>query len=177
MNEEPTQQQFASELAISMPGEEYIENTAKFIDKAHSFISNDVVSMESHNESYTNILKCYSEGIDKTLSFKHTWKQRFLTFCGCVMFILTSLLTGILFAVTYMVFSYPDIKFDIESIIAIVATIGTAFVSSFIVITQIITKYIFNIKEDESMINIVKNIQKHDLAIRSDIKNYNKDDA
>lgn len=93
------------------------------------------------------------------------------------MFILTSLLTGILFAVTYMVFSYPDIKFDIESIIAIVATIGTAFVSSFIVIPQIITKYIFNIKEDESMINIVKNIQMHDLAIRSDIKNYNKDDA
>lgn len=36
----------------------------KFNDENTSFVSNDVVSMEAHNESYTNILKAYSEELE-----------------------------------------------------------------------------------------------------------------
>lgn len=35
-------------------------SSPKFNDENTSFVSNDVVSMEAHNESYTNILKSYS---------------------------------------------------------------------------------------------------------------------
>lgn len=39
-------------------------------------------------------------------------------------------------------------------------------------IPKIITKYLFNRKEEENMMNIIQNIQKHDLTIRQDIKDF-----
>ena len=41
----------------------------KFNDENTSFVSNDVVSMEAHNESYTNILKAYSEELERNIRF------------------------------------------------------------------------------------------------------------
>ena len=43
----------------------------KFNDENTSFVSNDVVSMEAHNESYTNILKAYSEELEGNIRFKN----------------------------------------------------------------------------------------------------------
>lgn len=48
-----------------------------FRDNETSFVSNDVVSMEAHNESYTNILKAYSEELEGNIRFKNKCKGCF----------------------------------------------------------------------------------------------------
>ena len=71
-----------------------------------------------------------------------------------------------------LTFKYQHLTFQINNIVAVVTAIGTAFVSSFFIIPKIITKYLFNRKEEENMMNIIQNIQKHDLTIRQDIKDF-----
>lgn len=47
-------------------------SSPKFNDENTSFVSNDVVSMEAHNESYTNILKAYREELEGNIRFEPT---------------------------------------------------------------------------------------------------------
>lgn len=144
----------------------------KFNDENTSFVSNDVVSMEAHNESYTNILKAYSEELEGNIRFKNKCKECFFYLCVGVMGSICIALIAVLGTITYMTFKYQHLTFQINNIVAVVAAIGTAFVSSFFIIPKIITKYLFNRKEEENMMNIIQNIQKHDLTIRQDIKDF-----
>lgn len=153
------------------------QNVPVFKDKNKCFVSNDIVSMESHNESYNDILKTYSGNLNENLQFKNKCKKRFFYLCLCVMVIICLTLVGILVAITYMTFAYPHLSFQISNIVAIVTAIGTAFISAFFIIPKIITEYLFNLKEEENMMKIIQNIQQHDLEIRKDIKDYNKKDS
>lgn len=144
----------------------------RFNDENTSFISNDAVSMEAHNESYTNILKAYSEELESNIKFKKDCKGCFFYLCVGVMGTVCGALLGVLGYIVYMTFSYPNVNFPVTNIVAVITAIGTAFISSFIIIPKIITKYLFNRKEEENMMNIIQNIQKHDLTIRQDIKEY-----
>lgn len=82
-------------------------------------------------------------------------------------------LIAVLFAITYMTFAYSHLSFQVSNIVTIVTAIGTAFISSFIIIPKIITKYLFNPEEEKHMRKIVQNIQKYDLKIRKYIRDYN----
>ena len=150
--------------------EEMKSSDVYFKDENKKFVGNDIVSMESHNESYTNILKAYSDSLKENLKFKNTCKNWFFYLCMAVMGIICISLVVILFVITYMTFKYQHLSFQINNIVAIVTAIGVAFISSFIIIPKIITEYLFNLKEEENMMNIIQNIQKHDLEIRKDIK-------
>lgn len=150
--------------------EEMKSSDVYFKDENKKFVGNDIVSMESHNESYTNILKAYSDSLKANLKFKNCCKNLFFYLCIAVMGIICIALVSILFIITYMTFKYQHLSFQISNIIAIVTAIGGAFISSFIIIPKIITEYLFNLKEEENMMNIIQNIQKHDLEIRKDIK-------
>lgn len=143
-----------------------------FRDNETSFVSNDVVSMEAHNESYTNILKAYSEELEGNIRFKNKCKGCFFYLCVGVMGSICIALIAVLGTITYMTFKYQHLTFQINNIVAVAAAIGTAFVSSFFIIPKIITKYLFNRNEEENMMNIIQNIQKHDLTIRQDIKDF-----
>ena len=142
----------------------------KFRDSRRSFVSNDIVSMESHNDSYTSILKAYSDGLNSNIQFKNECKKWFFWLCFCVLVSICIALIGILVYISYMTFAYPHVAFSVSNIAAIVGSIGTAFVSSFIIIPRIITEYLFNLKEEKNMMEIIQNIQKHDLVIRKYIQ-------
>lgn len=71
-----------------------------------------------------------------------------------------------------MTFCYQHLIFQINNIISIISAISIAFVSSFMIIPKIITNYLFNLNEEKNMMEIIQNIQKHDLNIRQDIKEY-----
>lgn len=173
----------AKQLAFQVIGKYVTDkkiNTQKmhvFKDENKFFVSNDIVSMESHNESYNDILKAYSSNLNKNLQFKNDCKALFFYLCLGVMIIICLSLVIVLGVITYMTFAYQHLSFQISNIIAIVTAIGTAFISAFFIIPKIITEYLFNLKEEENMMKIVQNIQRHDLSIRKDIKDYNKKDS
>lgn len=59
--------------------EKYIKNEhkesfglPKFIDSNRPFTESNVISMESYNESYTNILRTYSDSLKKILNSRMT---------------------------------------------------------------------------------------------------------
>lgn len=75
-------------------------------DENTSFVSNDVVSMEAHNESYTNILKAYSEELEGNIRFKNKCKGCFFYLCVGVMGSICIALIAVLGTITYMTFKY-----------------------------------------------------------------------
>lgn len=73
-------------------------------------------------------------------------QQYFFYLCVGVMGSICIALIAVLGTITYMTFKYQHLTFQINNIVAVVAAIGTAFVSSFFIIPKIITKYLFNRK-------------------------------
>lgn len=133
-----------------------------FEDASNSFVGNDELSMRSHNESYTKILAGYSNTLEENLTAKCDYKKWFFWCC-----------IGILFSVAMtLIGSVQHLTFAIQNVISIVSAISVAFIASFMIIPKIITNYLFNLNEEKNMMEIIQNIQKHDLAIRKDIKEY-----
>ena len=146
------------------------KDKSSFKDTQTSFVSNDEISMRSHNDCYTKILEAYSFTLKKNIEDKYTYKKRFFYCCIAILLLIAFTLIGCLISNLVMIFMYPHIQFDIKSIIALMATLATAFISSFMIIPKIITQYLFNLNEEKNMMDIIKNIQTHDLKIRDDIK-------
>ncbi len=81
-------------------------------------------------------------------------------------------LIGSVWVIIQMTYQYQHLTFAIQNVISIVSAISVAFIASFMIIPKIITNYLFNLNEEKNMMEIIQNIQKHDLAIRKDIKEY-----
>lgn len=75
---------------------------------------------------------------------------------------------------TQIILNNPNKEFDIKSITTIISAISIAFISSFMYIPKLITRYLFNLNEDANMIEVIQNIQRHDLTIRKNINNTTK---
>ena len=72
----------------------------------------------------------------------------------------------------FFIFANPDVSFDIASIVSLIGAMATAFISSFMILPKVITRYLFNKKEEENMMNVINKIQEYDTKIRQNIKEH-----
>lgn len=156
------------ETFLSMMGEISSTNN-KFDDE---YINNDKRSMSEHNKCYTTILKAYSETLKDNILEKNKLKKCFFWICSAILVGIALAFVSCLCISLYYIFAYPGISFDIASIVSVMGAMATAFISSFMILPKVITRYLFNKKEEENMMNVINKIQEYDTKIRQNIKEH-----
>lgn len=140
-----------------------IKEASSSIDFDKDFVEMDISfnkqasSKEDHENSYTTILTTYANNIEKTLKDKHDYKKWFF-YVSLGILVLTFLATfGILTVV-----AFRDLPVSCLEWVSIVAPATISFLTIFIIIPEIITKYLFNLEEEKYMYRIIKSIQDYD---------------
>ena len=127
----------------------------------------DVSNLSEHNEQYTALLKAYVKDFEKNSKNKRENKQD--------LFIIAKiLLVGVpVFAFLYMaatIYFLACDKIDVLETLPGLVTALSSLLGTFMVVPQMITKYLFNKKEEENLAKIISQIQEYDKNIRGDIK-------
>lgn len=125
----------------------------------------DTFSMKLHNRQYDELLSCYVCNTKDSFKAKQLYKKIFFWLSiGILVFIVILLI----FTTVVCIFK----KFEV-SVIGILIPVATSFLTVFIVIPQLITKYLFNEMEEENMSKMVGNIQQMDIEIRKNLPQNN----
>lgn len=157
------------EIFLSMMGEISSTNN-KFDDD--EYITNDKRSMNEHNECYTRILETYSKTLEGNILEKNKLKKYFFYICSGILISIALAFVVCLGLSLFFIFANPDVSFDIASIVSLIGAMATAFISSFMILPKVITRYLFNKKEEENMMNVINKIQEYDTKIRQNIKEH-----
>jgi hypothetical protein len=107
---------------------------------------------------YVEILEAYQKYVERTLVSK-IW-HRWISF-AVVMTILIAV-TGSIFLP--IVIYFKGIEFEIEEWLALIIPAVVSFLTTFIVLPKIITKYLFDSEEEKRMAEIFKVIENIDLS-------------
>ena len=135
-------------------------------------LQDDSNSMQKHNVHYDKILESYSINLKKNLILKRKLKLKFFNF---VMEALRGLcVVEVLIMFFIFGFYYEGIRISEEVIKTLAISSVATFLSSFIILPIIIAKYLFNAEEDNSTVEIIKNIQSHDKTIREKLDSKNR---
>ena len=129
----------------------------------HSLLQEDIESLGKHIIDYDNILRNYSNHVDKTLQHKRIMKIWFFVMSLLIVFACTAIT---IICIICLIHNIGDTDFNIIDYIVPTITSITSFLTVFIIIPKIIAKYLFNSKEDESMKEIIASIQEYDKYIR-----------
>lgn len=134
----------------------------------------DRTSLKMHSYNYDNILNSYTIHVSKTLNTKRIMKNVFfwLSFTIMTLFSLAVVACPIIFLI-----KSKTVEVNILDYIAPAITELTSFLTVFIVIPKIITKYLFNSNEDNVMKDIVSSIQKYDKYVRNNLQNKSDDSS
>lgn len=134
-------------------------------------LSNDINAVYEHNKIFTQILNSYSKNLDSSSEQKKFFKKVFFCLCCCILGITFLMIVAVISIVTYMIFRYQHLSFDINGIYSILGVLTGTFLTTFIVLPYIISKYLFNIREEDNLMTIVNLIKEHDIKIRGNIRN------
>jgi len=135
-------------------------------DKLKTLHQEDIFHLIQHDKSYSLILETYTDNIKNSLEFKVEAKKYFFYFSLFVLISCTVLMFGII-AETCCMLYYDTLTAKVVDILAIVVLpCVLTFLSVFIVIPRIIASYLFNKNEEDSLSEIIKNMQKNDQKIR-----------
>lgn len=123
----------------------------------------DRESLLEHNEQYTALLKAYVKdfemnSVNKMGNKQYVFSISMKLLIGIPLFSLGLIgvtMIGLLFGCITALETLPEL------FAALVSLLGT-----FMVIPKIITKYLFNKKEEENLVNIINKIQEYDKEIR-----------
>lgn len=123
----------------------------------------DSASLLEHNEQYTALLKAYvrdfeANSANKLKNKQYVFKISMKMLVGIPVFSLLLIgvtLVALIFGCITALDTVPEL------LAALVSLLGT-----FMVIPKIITKYLFNKKEEENLVNIINKIQEYDKDIR-----------
>lgn len=123
----------------------------------------DTSSLSAHNQQYTELLRAYVFDFRENSNAKRKNKTSMFR-------IAKGLLIGIPAAIImFLLLCLLCLALDKVTVIEILPEIVTALVTllgTFMVIPQMITKYLFNKKEEENLALIIGKIQEYDRDIR-----------
>lgn len=132
--------------------------------------NNDVVYDElfKHQEKYTKLLDSYVHNNVVNLHVKMIFKIIFFCFTIWIWYMMTDL-----FRLSYDIIfktventqtSRDHVQIAIDLLIAVIPSL-VSLITSFIIIPRVIAKYLFNRGEEQSMVDIIKNLQTYDNEI------------
>lgn len=127
--------------------------------------NDDRFRMKERNKKYSDILDIYTKNINRVLWVKLIFRIVFL-----IVSIGALVGTFILFCVILSWIAHErTIMRSAEAVISIISSM-VSMVTAFIVLPKIMTKYLFNIKEEKNIYSLVKQIQNYDHIIRDSLK-------
>lgn len=127
----------------------------------------DASSLSQHNEQYTELLKAYVEDFTSNAKNKRENKQELFEIAKGLLFGIP-FATIILMFLTLVCLAYGKIDV-LETLPGLCSALATLF-GTFMIIPKMITKYLFNKKEEKHLAEIIGKIQKYDRDIRGDLK-------
>ncbi len=126
----------------------------------------DTSSLSAHNDQYTELLKAYVNDFIYNSSKKRENKQKLFDVSKKLLFWIP--LTTILLMFVIIICLAFD-KVNILEALPGLLTALTTLLGTFMIVPQMITKYLFNKKEEENLANIISKIQEYDSNIRKDL--------
>ncbi len=147
-----------------------LEKFKKFqpvVSDASLVYGSDISNLSEHNEQYTALLRAYVKDFEKNSKNKREKKEDIYK-------IAKVLLIGVpVFAFAYMFMALYFLAYNKISVLDTLPGLFTALTSllgTFMVVPQMITKYLFNKKEEENLAKIIGQIQEYDKNIRGNMK-------
>ena len=125
--------------------------------------NSDTSSLSEHNRQYTELLKAYVKDFQQnSLDKKRNKKQLFIIAKGLLVF--TPVITVLYMFVTLGCLVFQKIDF-LESLPGLFTALAS-LIGTFMVVPQMITKYLFNKNEEKHLSEIIGKIQEYDKEIR-----------
>lgn len=152
-NQELTKQKVTAELLHNRNHEKSVVSSDDDLSKF------DVDSIVAHDQKYAELLTIFVLNTRVNVYIK--------IFCKPLFFVCSLIFMGVVLWLLRNIIIYAIANPTSENIVTLLITGIVAFLSTFIVIPTAITHYLFNPKEDESMTQIIKNLQEYDLGIRN----------
>lgn len=123
----------------------------------------DTSNLSKHNEQYTALLKAYVESFECNAKSKQKNKEILFKIAKNLL-VYIPIASGFFVTLTgiCLVFGWIDV---IESISWLFTSV-LSLIGTFMAVPQMITKYLFNEKEEEHLVQIISKIQEYDRDIR-----------
>lgn len=120
-----------------------------------------------YTKAYVDILNTYKNQIEKSVTKKNELKTKFFCLIRVIMLALSFLfvisIVGSFWTFNKMIESnYQSVSVIVGAVTGMITTLSTMIISIF-KLPKIVAKYLFNKKEDDQMIEIIKNIQTYEL--------------
>jgi len=128
----------------------------------------DIEQLRNRNLLYSNLLKLYIDNYRKRLPINRKQKNSFFVFFLSTLILIVLCSVGI---VVVSIFQYYRTGIiNVSTLTALIAILIT-MVSTFLIIPQIMAKYLFSIDEDRYLAEIIKSMLIQDDNTRRAIKN------
>ncbi len=137
------------------------------IEKDDNFDESFIGQIEERGDSYTSLLTHYVK-----ITVVRNWLKEICKY------IFVIILLGSLIVISFSEWKlllklYKQVELgEFINIVPVFITAIAGFISTIISVPLVITKYLFNVNEDEYMTNIISHTQEHDLAGRKLIQNW-----
>lgn len=142
-----------------------LQNNYLNINSDEQMKNDDRLRMRERNEKYTEILNVYTINVKRVLLVKLIFR---------IIFLIVSIgaLVGTFGLFAYILWGVITQKIKVNYVETIVAVLSSmvSLITVFIVLPQIMTKYLFDIEEEKNIYNVVKQIQDYDQIIRENLK-------
>lgn len=144
----------------NLPG----ETKAQELDSDEKLLhSSDTNSLSAHNEQYTDILKAYVTNYEQSAAYKRIARKYLFNISMGLMIALPVLVViSVVMAMLCVVLGGAEV---LDLLPALITALGT-FAGTYMLIHEIIAKYMFSEKEEEHLANIIDRIQEYDKEIR-----------
>ncbi len=125
--------------------------------------NSDTTNLSEHNKQYTILLEAYVKDFVNNSENKRKNKLEMYKISK-ILLIIVLISTLIYLLITLFLLAFNKISI-IESLPGLI-TVLTSLIGTFMVIPKMITKYLFNEKEEEHLAEIISKIQEYDRDIR-----------
>lgn len=150
---------------VRQPSLNNLPSNEDLVTTSDDLIASDLKMLTVHNSIFTKLLQLYVVNLQRVLKDKRDKKDKVyrLSFSILIAF---SLFMMTVVAVSMMLLWYKNI--DATKLLVAILPSMISFVTVVIEIPKLISKYLFNEKEEEIMSNVIKAIQEYDLKVRAD---------
>lgn len=140
------------------------ETNAQELDSDDKLLhSSDTNSLSAHNEQYTEILKAYVTNYKRSSAYKRKASRYLFNISMGLLIALPALVVvSVIIAMLCVVFGGAKV---LDLLPALITALGT-FAGTYMLIHEIIAKYMFSEKEEEHLTDIIDKIQEYDKEIR-----------
>lgn len=143
---------------------EGVSGMPRIVESDESLLhQSDTSNLSAHNRQYTELLKAYVLDFQINSSDKRKNKQELFKIAKRLLFWIPIVTFIFLFASLYCLATGKVSVW--ESLPGLFTALGT-LLGTFMIVPQMITKYLYNKKEDNHLADIISKIQEYDRDIR-----------